>query len=81
MQTSLEYGRTDDVIDTTLSHDIILILNYRGRIIPKRLNLRIEHVKHSKCREEFLNRVKENEKKKAEAKAKGIMVNCKRKVC
>jgi large subunit ribosomal protein L21e len=42
-----------------------------GRIIQKRLHVRIEHVQPSRCREEFLNRVKNNEVLKKEAKAKG----------
>merc|ERR1712168_435741 len=49
-----------------------------NRIIPKRITLRIEHVKHSKCRDDFLRRVKENEVKKGEAKASGTKVDCKR---
>merc|ERR1711991_2870 len=49
-----------------------------NRIIPKRVNIRVEHVKHSKCRDDFLRRVKENEVKKREAKLKGIKVDCKR---
>lgn len=51
---------------------------YRNRIIQKRVNLRIEHVKHSRCRDDFLRRVKENEEKKRIAKEKGVKVNCKR---
>lgn len=39
--------------------------------MEKRVNLRIEHVKHSKCRDDFLNRVKENAQKKRDAKEKG----------
>ena len=39
--------------------------------MEKRVNLRIEHVKHSKCRQEFLDRVKENRAKKAAAKESG----------
>jgi hypothetical protein len=40
--------------------------------MEKRVNLRVEHVKHSKCRQEFLDRVKSNAQKKKEAKeAKG----------
>ncbi|CAD7697746.1 unnamed protein product [Ostreobium quekettii] len=42
-----------------------------NRIIKKRIHVRIEHVRHSKCRQDFLNRVKENERLKKEAKAKG----------
>merc|ERR1712080_699342 len=49
-----------------------------GRYIEKRVNLRVEHVKHSACRQEFLDRVKSNAAKKREAKAKGEYVNLKR---
>ena len=56
----------------------VRFLSFRGRIIAKRINVRIEHVKHSNCRLDFLRRVEENEKKKKEAKALGITVNCKR---
>ena len=50
----------------------------RNRIIQKRINVRIEHVKHSRCREDFLNRVKANELKKRQAKEKGEKIVCKR---
>ncbi|WOO77608.1 60S ribosomal protein L21-A [Vanrija pseudolonga] len=49
-----------------------------GRYLEKRINVRIEHVKHSKCRQEFLDRVKSNAAKKAEAKASGETVVLKR---
>lgn len=42
--------------------------------------MRIEHVKHSKSRDSFLQRVKENEAKKMEAKQKGSWVELKRQV-
>ena len=42
-----------------------------GRIMHKRINVRVEHVQHSKCRDDFLNRVKANEAKKAEVKKNG----------
>ncbi len=40
------------------------------RIVQKRLHVRIEHAKHSKCRQEFLDRVKRNEAVKKEVKDK-----------
>eukprot|EP00823_Brevimastigomonas_motovehiculus_P006597 TRINITY_DN5487_c0_g1_i1.p1 TRINITY_DN5487_c0_g1~~TRINITY_DN5487_c0_g1_i1.p1 ORF type:complete len:163 (-),score=34.63 TRINITY_DN5487_c0_g1_i1:103-591(-) len=49
-----------------------------NRILKKRIHVRIEHVQHSKCRQDFLNRVKENDKKKKEAKAKKVTVVLKR---
>ena len=48
--------------------------------MAKHINVRVEHIKHSNCRQEFLNRVAENERRKKEAKEKGIRVNTKRQV-
>jgi len=42
--------------------------------------VRIEHIKHSKSRDSFLQRVKENEKKKLEAKKQGTWIELKRQV-
>ena len=42
-----------------------------GRIINKRIHVRIEHVRPSRCREEFLQRCKENDEKKHAAKVAG----------
>lgn len=53
---------------------------YRGKILAKRINVRIEHVKHSKSRDSFLQRVKENDAKKLEAKQNGTWVELKRQV-
>jgi large subunit ribosomal protein L21e len=49
-----------------------------GRYIEKRVNVRVEHVRHSKCRQEFLDRVKSNAAAKKEAKEKGEHVELKR---
>ncbi len=57
-----------------------IVLLGRGRIIPKRINVRIEHVKHSNCRLDFLERVKRNEEIKRDAKEKGVKAKCKRQV-
>lgn len=54
--------------------------SHRGKILAKRINVRIEHVKHSKSRDSFLQRVRENESKKLEAKQKGSWVKLKREV-
>ena len=42
-----------------------------GKILPKRICVRVEHVKHSQCRKDFLDRVHANEVKKKEAKTTG----------
>ena len=49
-----------------------------GRIIAKRINVRVEHLKKSKCREDFLTRVKKNDALKREAKKNNVFVNTKR---
>lgn len=43
-----------------------------------RINVRIEHIKHSKCRQDFLTRVKVNEQLKKEAKENGVRAVVKR---
>lgn len=42
----------------------------RNRIIKKRIHVRVEHVQKSRCREDFLKRVKQNEALKKEAREK-----------
>ncbi|WP_411026866.1 hypothetical protein, partial [Salmonella sp. s55044] len=61
-------------------HAVGVIVNkqVRNKIIPKHINVRVEHIKHSKCRENFVKRVKENDRRRKEAKAKGIKVHLKR---
>ena len=47
----------------------------RNRIIEKRINVRIEHVKHSNSRLDFLTRIKRIELLKKEAKEKNIRLS------
>lgn len=56
------HGRTGRVFNVS-PHALTVIVNkrVRNRIIPKKINVRVEHVKHSKCREDFLTRMKLNE--------------------
>jgi len=73
------HGRTGRVYNVTKSALGVVVNKRVGiRIIPKRINVRIEHVKHSKCRDDFLQRVKKNELLKREAKEKGVRVDLKR---
>ena len=43
----------------------------RGRIVRKRIHVRVEHVRRSRCREEVLKRIRRNEELKAEARKTG----------
>ncbi|ELW72295.1 60S ribosomal protein L21 [Tupaia chinensis] len=72
------HGKTGRVYHVT-QHAVgtVVIKKVKGKILAKRINVRIEHIKHSKSRESCLKRVKENDQKK-EAKEKGTWVQLKR---
>ena len=73
------HGKTGRVFDVT-KNSVGVIVNKRvgNRIIPKRIHVRIEHVRKSQCREAFRDRVRKNDALKREAKAAGKRVNTKR---
>merc|ERR1711963_230120 len=73
------HGRTGRVYNVT-PHAVGVIVNkrVRGRIIPKRINVRVEHIKHSNSRQNFLARVEDLEKRKKEANEKGERIQTKR---
>ncbi|KAH7280421.1 hypothetical protein KP509_37G066500 [Ceratopteris richardii] len=47
-------------------------------MVKKRIHVRIEHVQPSRCREDFIERVKRNDLLKAEAKARNEKISTKR---
>ena len=79
MPYKLYNGKTGVVYNVTKSAVGVIIYKRVGnRYMEKRINVRVEHVTHSRSREEFLVRVKENAAKKREAKEKGIHIHLKR---
>jgi large subunit ribosomal protein L21e len=72
MPHKVYHGKTGRIFNVT-KHAVGIIVNkrVRGNIIPKRINVRIEHIKHSKSRISFLQRVKDNTEKRAVAKQTG----------
>ncbi|KAF9492180.1 hypothetical protein BDN71DRAFT_1591791 [Pleurotus eryngii] len=73
------HGRTGIVYNVTPSAVGVIVYKVVGnRYLEKRVNLRVEHVRHSKCRQEFLDRVKTNHEAHVKAKATGERVNLKR---
>ncbi|ELW68962.1 60S ribosomal protein L21 [Tupaia chinensis] len=72
------HGKTGRVYNVT-QHAVGIVVNkqVKGKILAKRINVRIEHTNHSKSRDSFLKRVKENDQKKKEAKEKGTWVQLK----
>lgn len=62
------HGRTGRVFNVNpRSVGVIVNKQVRNRIIPKRIHVRVEHIKKSTSREGFLNRIRDNDKKKQEA--------------
>ncbi|GEQ67244.1 hypothetical protein JCM33374_g908 [Metschnikowia sp. JCM 33374] len=73
------HGKTGIVFNVTKSSVGVIVNKVVGnRYIEKKVNLRVEHVKHSACRKEFLERVKINAGLREEAKATGKQVVLKR---
>ncbi|XP_056428138.1 60S ribosomal protein L21-like [Hyla sarda] len=63
------HGKTGRIYNVT-QHAVGITVNkqIKGKTLAKRINVRVEHIRHSKSRDSFLQRVKENERKKKEAK-------------
>ncbi|RSH93434.1 hypothetical protein EHS25_007790 [Saitozyma podzolica] len=73
------HGKTGIVYNVTpRAVGVIIYKVVNGRYLEKRVNIRVEHIRHSKCRQEFLDRVKSNAALKREAKEKGEFVQLKR---
>ena len=49
-----------------------------NRQLRKRLHVRLEHLRQSRCNIDFIKRVKENDQKKRDAKLQGLTISCKR---
>jgi hypothetical protein len=66
------YSKTGVVYNVAKrSVGVIVYKRVGNRKIEKRVNLRVEHVKHSTCRDEFYVRVKRNDELKKAASAAG----------
>ena len=73
------HGKTGVIWNVTPRAIGVMVNKQVGnRIIRKKIHVRIEHIKHSKCRQDFLDRVNENDKKRAAAKKAGKFVFLKR---
>eukprot|EP00827_Trimyema_finlayi_P002994 TRINITY_DN266_c0_g1_i4.p1 TRINITY_DN266_c0_g1~~TRINITY_DN266_c0_g1_i4.p1 ORF type:complete len:168 (+),score=48.02 TRINITY_DN266_c0_g1_i4:68-571(+) len=73
------HGRTGQIFNVNpRSVGIYINKQVRNRMVRKIVHARIEHVCLSRCRENFIKRTVENDKKKAEAKKKGQILSTKR---
>ena len=72
-------GKTGKVFNIT-PHAVGVIINkrLRNKIIQKKLNVRLEHVKKSGCRTDFLERIKINDELKKNAKLQQNVISTKR---
>merc|ERR1711894_724809 len=67
MPHKVYHGKTGRVYNVTKrALGVVVNKKIKGKILAKKINVRVEHVKHSKCRDDFLKKVKENERKKKE---------------
>jgi len=72
MPHKVYHGRTGVVWNVTKrAVGVEVNKQVNGRIIRKRIHVRIEHVHPSRCKEDFLRRVKSNDELKHEAKLIG----------
>lgn len=79
MPFKVYHGKTGVIYNVTKSAvGVILYRRVGNRYIEKRVNVRVEHVKLSKSRDDFLRRVKENAAKRKEVKTSGQSVQLKR---
>merc|ERR1719494_95835 len=73
------HGRTGKIFHVVKRAVGVLInKRVRHRIMIKRIYVRTEHIRPSKCRDEFKARVKRNQKAHAEFKRTGVWVQLKR---
>ena len=73
------HGRTAKIFNVNpRSIGVIIHKVVRGRKIEKRLHIRPEHVRKSSTRDDFLARIRQNDKLKHEANVKGQKISTKR---
>jgi large subunit ribosomal protein L21e len=73
------HGRTGIIFNVTKSSVGVRVNKLvNGRILEKRIHVRIEHVRKSKCQKEILQRKRDNEGAKEKARETGVKVNLKR---
>ena len=79
MPHKLYHGKTGRVFNVNkVAIGVIVNKLVNGRIIPKRIHVRIEHVRKSRSRQAFVERVRANDARKVQAKKDGVKISCKR---
>ena len=58
------HGKTGRVFNVSKrAVGVVVNKRVRGKILPKRVYVRVEHVKHSQCRKDFLDRGEDSAEK------------------
>ena len=79
MPYSFYHGRSGVVYNVNRNAVGVEINKIVGnRQLRKRMHIRIEHLRKSRCNESFLTRIRENDQKKRDAKLEGKRIVCKR---
>jgi large subunit ribosomal protein L21e len=79
MPYKVYHGKTGVVYNVTKAAvGIIIYKKVKHRYIEKRINVRVEHITHSRSREDFIKRVKTNAELKKKAKETGEPAQLKR---
>merc|ERR1712072_979419 len=56
------HGKTGKIFNLNkTSAGVVVNKQVRNRIIPKKMNVRIEHLRPSRCRSSFIERIKKND--------------------
>jgi large subunit ribosomal protein L21e len=73
------HGRTGKVFNVNPRSIGVIVNKLVGnRIMHKRIHVRLEHLRPSKCRAAFVSRIQGNDAKKAEANKAGKPISTKR---
>ncbi|VCX31480.1 unnamed protein product [Gulo gulo] len=74
MSHKCHHSKTGRVYSVT-QHAVGIVVNrkVKGKILAKRINVCVKHIKHSKSQDSFLKSVKENDPKKKEAKVRKVL--------
>eukprot|EP00768_Dysnectes_brevis_P006663 gnl/Dysnectes_brevis/532_a589_6185.p1 GENE.gnl/Dysnectes_brevis/532_a589_6185~~gnl/Dysnectes_brevis/532_a589_6185.p1 ORF type:complete len:161 (+),score=37.88 gnl/Dysnectes_brevis/532_a589_6185:352-834(+) len=79
MAHKVYHGKTGVVFNITpRALGVEIFKRVRGRIMAKRINVRLEHVQPSKCQDDLKARIARNEKQRAIHKETGVYVPLKR---
>lgn len=73
------HGKTGRIYNITPhAAGVIIHKTVRNKVLAKKLNIRVEHLEKSKCKDAFIKRVKANDQIKAKGNMEGRHISTKR---